>query len=483
MRKLTVRAAVFSKGQVSEIIYNSLRQWQDVGQVDRQLQPLAHYRQTRQNAGTAHLFILAALEELTAINNVGAQILRLHYLDGLKVHTIGRQLALHEGSIHRKQREALNQLTEIIYRREQTVRNERVARAATHLEQPTYLQLFGVHAHLDELAAQATRPSPPWIIAIEGVGGVGKTALADALTRRLTAAGDWVDVGWVTARQQIFDGGGTIEAIEQPRLTADSLVDGLAQQLLVNGLDPQTLTIDQKRSILQERLRSEPYLVVIDNLETLTDVRSLLTTLRDFAGPSKILLTSRITLLYEKDIFHFVVPELNRHDSLALLRHEASVRNAPGLADADDADLQPILDTVGGNPLALRLVVGQLLVHPLAHVLNDLRHAHGRQAREIYNFIYRQAWNDLDEAAQQTLLLMPLITESGGDLDYLAAMASAVGLSTGQVSDALVQLVSRNLVDSRGDLGKRRYSIHALTRRFVQQEILRWPAPGLDVAE
>jgi DNA-binding MarR family transcriptional regulator len=72
---------------------------------------------------------------------------------------------------------------------------------------------------------------------------------------------------------------------------------------------------------------------------------------------------------------------------------------------------------------------------------------------------------------------MPLVTESGGDLDYLAAMAGAAGISAGDVGDALVQLVSRNLVDSRGDLYERRYTIHSLTRAFLQQEILRWPAP------
>ncbi len=474
---------MISRQQLGNALHSSLRQWQDANESDRQLRSLALFRLSARRGVTAHQFIANTLEQLALTNSEGAQILKLHYIDGLKVHTIAHQLALHEGTVHRKQRDALDQLTENVYRLELEVQDKWAARAKAHLEQPTYLQLFGVQAYLDQLITQATKIAPPWIIAIEGVGGIGKTALADALTRRLIEDGNWADVGWVTARQQTFDGGGAIEALEQPRLTADNLLDVLAQQLLADDFDPQALTIDQKKSILQERLHSDPHLIVVDNLETLTDVRSLLTTLRDFAGPSKILLTSRVSWLFEKDIFHFVVPELSRSDSLAMLRYEASVRNAPGLASAADAELRPILQTVGGNPLALRLVVGQLLVHPLGRVLDDLRHARSRQANEIYTYIYRQAWNDLDERAQRTLLLMPLVTESGGDLAYLTSMAGAAGLSAGDVSDALVQLVSRNLVDSRGDLETRRYTIHSLTRQFVQQEILRWSAPGLDIAE
>ncbi len=230
----------------------------------------------------------------------------------------------------------------------------------------------------------------------------------------------------------------------------------------------------QKLALLQDRLRDRPHLIVIDNLESLRDEERLLASLRGLADPTKFLLTTRRSHFHEADLFHFPVPELDAQDALALIRQEATVRNVPGIAQAADLDLQPIVATVGGNPLALRLVVGQLHTHSLGRVLDDLQQARGRRAAGIYDYIYRQAWQDLDETARRVLLLLPLVVDAGGAFDYLAEMGAHAGLSPAQIGDGLEQLISRNLVDSRGDLHERRYSIHGLTRTFLQQEILGW---------
>jgi hypothetical protein len=37
--------------------------------------------------------------------------------------------------------------------------------------------------------------------------------------------------------------------------------------------------------------------------------------------------------------------------------------------------------------------------------------------------------------------------------------------------------VQLNLVDSRGDLKTRRYTIHNLTATFLQEQVVRWGAP------
>ena len=85
--------------------------------------------------------------------------------------------------------------------------------------------------------------------------------------------------------------------------------------------------------------------------------------------------------------------------------------------------------------------------------------------------IYRQAWDNLDEAARRVLVMMPLVTENGGALDYLANMS---GLEPGELRHVLERLVTLNLVDRRGDLRTYRYTIHGLTRAFLQQQVVRW---------
>ncbi len=418
--------------------------------------------------------LLDGMAELAHEDATGQRVLELRFLNEELGQRIANILNISEGTVWRKQREAISRLTVIIQNQEAAARARRVERFATRLPTDSGATLFGIDSHLTKLVAQFDQAKAPWLIAVEGIGGIGKTTLATVLTRQLLGDARWHDMAWVTARQQIFNGGGAIKPIERPALTTDALVDRLVEQLLRDEIGTSALSMEQKRSLLQQRFQRHPHLVVIDNLETLLDVETLLGTLREWMNPTKFLLTSRISRFYETDIFHFTVPELSEADSLALLRAEAKMRNSRGLAMASDEELRPIYATVGGNPLALRLVVGQTHIHGLNRVLADLHTARGRSVEQLYHYIYWQVWNNLDELAQRTLLLMPLVTEAGGDLDYLTTMAAGGGLSAEEAGNALEGLVVQNLVDSYGDLHERCYGIHGLTRTFLQEQVLKW---------
>lgn len=412
---------------------------------------------------------------LLAENDPEAQrLLELRFLREEPAQRVAHMLNVVEGTVWRKQREAISHLTEILQRTEERAHHTRISRFTDRLPGAADGALFGIDAHLDTLAAEVERDGTPYLIAIEGIGGIGKTTLACALVRRLLGNAYWHEVAWVTAAQQLFNGGGAIKPITRPALTSEALVDALVEQLLRAEIGTSALSMEQKRNMLQQRFRQQPHLVVIDNLETLQDIEALLGTLREWLNPTKFLLTSRISRYYETDIYHLIVPELPADDALALVRTEARVRNNSALAAANDNELRPIYETVGGNPLALRLVVGQTHIHGLNRVLRDLHAARGRSVEQLYHYIYWQVWNNLDTLAQQALLLMPLVAEAGGDIDYLTAMAAGGGLSAEDVGNALERLIALNLVDSRGGLHERRYTIHALTNTFLQEQVLKW---------
>jgi len=402
------------------------------------------------------------------------RLLELRFLREESAQRIAPMLNVVEGTIWRKQRDAISRLTEIIQTQEAQAHTERIERFAGRLPGTTAATLYGIDAHLATLAAEVTRNDAPYLIAIEGMGGIGKTTLTAALTRHLLGDAQWQDIAWVTAQQQIFNGGGAIKPLTRPALTEEALVEALVEQLLREEIGTSVLSVEQKRAMLQQRFRASPHLVVIDNLETIQDIEVLLATLRGWINPTKFLLTSRISRFYETDIFHFTVPALNETDALTLVRSEAAVRNNSALATVDDDALRPIYETVGGNPLALRLVVGQTHIHGLSHVLDSLNNASGRSIEQLYHYIYWQAWNNLDELAQHALLLMPLVTEAGGDIAYLTTMAAGGGLTAEDVDNALERLVLQNLVDSHGGLHERHYTIHALTRTFLQEQVLKW---------
>jgi len=460
-------------------VHDALNLWHQSDTQDTPLKHLLIYRRVQRQVapGIRHAtnqLLLDALALLANEDPIAQQILELRFLRAESGQRIANILHLAEGTIWRKQREAIGRLTEIIQTQEEDAQAARLEHFAKLLPAATDTIFFGIQQHVTELAMELTRADAPWLVSIEGIGGIGKTTLASTLVQKLLIDPYWHEIAWVTARQQIFNGGGAIKPITRPALTTDALVDGLVEQLLRHEVGSSLLTMEQKLHMLQNRLHAHPHLVVIDNLETLLDIETLLSTIRAWANPTKFLLTSRISRFHETDIFHFTVPELSETDALALIRNEATIRNNGAMATASDADLQPIYETVGGNPLALRLVVGQTHIHGLGHVLDDLHTARGHTVEQLYHYIYWKAWEELEEVEQKTLLLMPLVTEAGGDFDYLATMATGANLAAEDVRNALDRLVAQNLVDSRGGLHERRYTIHALTRTFLQKQVLKW---------
>jgi len=338
------------------------------------------------------------------------------------------------------------------------------------LEPPTYTKLFGVEEYLDSLLKVLTAPGPPWLVSIEGLGGIGKTSLADALSRRIISGRLFKDFGWVSARRQIFKLSGEIKPASLPAaLTVENLVEKLVAQLMPDIPTPDMLSIRELRALLQTRLKQYPHLIVIDNLETVKDVETLLPTLHNQANPTKFLLTSR-EHRYESGIYHFPLPELSEASALHLIRHEIELHNLDQLKRASDDDLRKVYTAVGGNPLAIRLVIVQTRIFSLDTTLNHLSKAQCKTVKELYTFIYRRAWESLDEPTRNLFVLMPLIIDEGESLEDLVKSS---GLDPAAVHTSLKYLVELNLVNSSGDHNRRRYGLHSLTRTFLQEEVLK----------
>lgn len=287
----------------------------------------------------------------------------------------------------------------------------------------------------------------------------------------MIARGSVQELGWVTAKQSVLQWHGTLHQVESPALTLDGLAEELCTQLLDERMTPTPNSTRNPVTLLRGALKARPHLVVIDNLETVTDIESLVGTLRELAIPSKFLLTSRESLFDQPDIYHYAVPELDESLALNLIRQEAMARNLVALQQAADHELLPIVEIAGGNPLALRLIVGQTYIHPLPVVLENLKKARGEHIENLYTYIYHQSWQRLDETSRHVLVAMPLVPPSGAELSQLVAMSE---MAEAQVVRSLDQLVRINLVDVRGDLYQRRYSIHNLTRTFLHEQVLQW---------
>lgn len=455
----------------SDELWNALRDWHAPSPESHPWQKLALFTPVASLRSDLNRILLTGLDALTQADAQAARVLRLRFADELTAQQTANRLHVVEGTIYKWQREAIEKLAESLWRLERDSRTEHQQRLRERLPTATYTQLFGIDCHLASLRFLLLAPNPPWLVAVESLGGLGKTALVDALCRSLISDGQIQALAWVTAHPQHFAVDGVLQSAERPALTSTELVQALSRQLLDADPDFPTLSTTQKEERLVQRFRALPHLVVVDNLETMADVNAILGHLRRWANPTRFLLTTRHSLLSEADIYHFSLPELSQPAALDFLRYEAQLRNLPSLASAPEADLVPIYECVGGNPLALRLVVGQLHAYPLPAVLTNLRKAQGSAIAGLYTHIYQQVWHSLDEEARRILLAMPLVSPDGGDLELLSSIS---GLPSNQLVDGLAQLIHRNLVDARGGLHQRRYSIHSLTRTFLHEQVLHW---------
>ncbi len=451
-------------------IVRHLRRWHLVRRALKQIEgdSVSHLRQV------VDALLLQGLRVVEAADPRNATIVRERFMNNVKVDTVAARLNLNVSRIYPLQNQAFAHLFTPLYEQELQALAQHQAIWQPRLETSTYTQLIGVESQMEALYQLLDAPQSPWLVAFEGIGGIGKTSFANRLIHHLVDYSHFEAFAWVTARQTSFTPAGQIFRISQPALRVDQLVDALLEKLGEGTLGFTTPA--QKQAFLYKRFKEQPHFVVIDNLETVEDVNTLLPLLQSWCNPSKFLLTSRERIELGSGLYHVAIRQLSETDAIRLVRHEAEGLNFSLLATASEEQIKPIFATVGGNPLALRLVVGQAFAHGLDTVLDDLRSARGAKVEALYTYIYRRAWDKLDDAARLTWMTLPLVDVKSATIEQVSAATIDLptALDIHQVRFALDMLVRMNLVDCHGELNARRYAVHSLTRTFLYEQVARW---------
>ncbi|MCP4358249.1 MAG: hypothetical protein GY796_09570 [Chloroflexi bacterium] len=404
------------------------------------------------------------LERLRSLSPQGEELLRQRFEHRRDVLDVANSINVVQSSLYYRQRQAINQLTEILLQLEEEASNDWQERMTSRLDPPTYLELTGVDESRSQLSQILLSEEDYFIVSIDGLGGLGKTALAHQITLDLIHTLRFEEIAWVTAKQTHLSSRGRLQVDSgQPALTFPMLIDQITTQfeLPENKMNLQL----QKQRLVKKYLQERACLIIIDNLETTVDYRTLLPELRQWQKPSKFLLTSRVRLLDEPGVFSYSLPELSEISAFQLMRLEAQKSGFTSLANATDTDLKQIYDIVGGNPLALKLVVGQLRFHSLPRVLSRLAESQSNESGiGLFDYIYREAWESLTDESKTTLISLTQAGDSGFALEHIVDIS---GLTPIQAEQCLEELILLSLVDQKGTLLVRKYSLHRLTEIFL----------------
>jgi len=289
------------------------------------------------------------------------------------------------------------------------------------------------------------------ILAIDGMAGIGKTALAIHAAHRLAAK--------FPDGQLFIDLHGHTQG--HPPRTAHEALTWLLRAL---GVSSQRIPDDteQAAALYRQELADSRTMIVLENAATEAQVRPLL----PGGGSCLVLVTSRRRLKGLDDARVLSLDLLPAPDAVALLRAVAGLGPEP----ADGPLLDEVAGLCGFLPLALRIAAALLRHRPswsLGQLAGLLREQHGRvqalsDGERDLSAVFNLSYASLDERQQCLWRRLGLIP--GPDLDVYAA-AALLEADPADATRRLEDLVDHNLLTS---YAPGRYRLHDLLRAYAR---------------
>ncbi|NJC98874.1 MAG: hypothetical protein C3F07_16890 [Anaerolineales bacterium] len=309
-----------------------------------------------------------------------------------------------------------------------------------------------------ETILQSLQPnSRTFIIGIEGIGGVGKSALAIEAAYRCIEADLFESVIWISAKESVL----TLHGIEPIIPEAKSLSDILIT--IGTSLGNPTignLSIQDQIRRAYNLLARHTTLLVLDNFESLSkyEQRDILDFLRKSPITLKIIVTSRERVA-EGQIIR--LRGLTFEESSALLGWDAQQKNIQLTQDQS----KYLVDLTGGLPLALLWVQGQIAVlgYSVTQVLDKL----SLDADiPILQYCFNHSWNLLRHGNNKKLLFILAMHPEAVSRNALKEIS---GIDDDDSFDsAISDLLQLTLVEHEPD--RDYFSILPLTRRFIRSQ-------------
>lgn len=325
------------------------------------------------------------------------------------------------------------------------------------------VEFIGRQAKLAGLLNDLRDPQKP-LIAIVGIGGIGKTALAEEAVRRLATEEFFTWTVWRSTQAERFTGE-KVERVEASDYTFDALLSDILSQcgMVSNAGAPTAIKVEAVKRLLS----TSHVLVVLDNLETVADRDALVGSLFEILGKGKILVTSRYEIHHQK-VISIHLGGLSQEDGIAFLRSLAERQNNRNLRAASQSTLIRIHKVTGGAPLAMMLIAGQMSYQPIGLVLGTIEKAGANElSYEFYSFIFKKSWNELNDRCRRVLVAMRHFEGS----PIADAVRYTVDMDEATFYSAATVLVQRSLLSVVVSAKDARYSLHPLTRYFINADI------------
>ncbi len=405
-------------------------------------------RNGRRSLPSMETFLRRSLRQFRVEHSAHASLLTQRFLEQVTAKEIAHRQAISQETVNRNQQRAIQVFADWLLAQERATRQQRQAELLAGLPPASFAELVGAKTLQKKLSSLLASQELPWVVCLTGIGGIGKTSLANHAVRNLPDA-RYNQVLWLRAAEGL-------------PLTQANLLAALSQRLL-----PATLPASERLPALQQALKSSPTLVVLDDVDAADP--AWVDWLQALARPSRFLFCSRQRPAALARAYVLPVDELNATAALQLMTMQAREVGLEAALPSLRKHAAAIYASTGGNPLALKLAVGLLHSWPVSAVLEALHERSNTDVGAVYTSIYQASWQALSPQARRLLLAMPLVGSEGASLAQLRAIS---GMGAAGLRNAIHELHQRSLLEASPDAEHKRYAIHALTRSFLRSEIL-----------
>ncbi|HEX5807485.1 MAG TPA: NB-ARC domain-containing protein [Anaerolineales bacterium] len=338
-----------------------------------------------------------------------------------------------------------------------TSTSKQLEKSAALANLPRRPYFVGREDEIKTILASLQPNSRTFIIGIEGVGGMGKSALAVEVSHRCIENDLFEAVIWISAQESIL----TLHGIEPVIPEAKSLSDILIT-IGTNLGNPTigNMSIQEQVRRAYNLLARQTTLLVLDNFESLSrnEQREILDFLRRSPITLKVIITSR-ERVSEGQVIR--LQGLSFEESNALLEWDAQQKNIHLTQDQS----RYLVDLTGGLPLALLWVQGQIAVlgYSVTQVLDKL----SLDADiPILQYCFNHSWNLLGQSDARKLLFILALQP---DPVSRAALQEIAGILTKEhLGNEISHLLQLSLIEHDHD--RDYFSVLPLTRRFIRTQ-------------
>ena len=299
-------------------------------------------------------------------------------------------------------------------------------------------------------------------ISVQGMGGIGKTALVlEAAYRCLEASGGdrtsveaprFEAIIFTSAQQQHLTSMGIWQRRRAQQRTQRDIFRAIARTL--NCPDITLASLDAQWEKIQEYLARQRTLLIVDNLETLDDREDVLPILSDLPPTVKVVVTTREHVPF----IPICLECLPKEEALRLLVHQLQEKDV----QLNNEQSQQLYQKTCGVPAAIVYTIGQLAA---GYLLEDVLWKLTQSTSDISHYCFSNSIEPLLGQPPHQLLMALAMFPQPVKRDAIAYVADVEGHCA--IVEGFARLIQLSLVNKQLE----KYTMLPLTRSYVEAQL------------